>query len=92
MEYQSAALCLQNSNNMVVQIHFTDAEIRQYLEKLGFVVEKRTFCRMRNAYHNRIEFDEVELDAVVMDGQKQEASVFFSNIIEKTVKQLVNNN
>lgn len=76
---------------MILSIHFTDAEIRNYLVAKGFALVKHTFGRWRPAYHNSQEWHEYEADAVVIDGKPIEASGLFENIITASLKQLLNN-
>ncbi len=66
---------------MVVQIHFTDSDVRAFFEMRGFKVEPRTFGTWRPAYHNREEWHEYEAPAVVIGKNHVEATVLLQNVM-----------
>ena len=66
---------------MVVQIHYTDSDVRSFFEMRGFKVEPRTFGNWRTAYHNREEWHEYEADAVVIGKNHVEATVLLQNVM-----------
>lgn len=74
---------------MIVKVHFSQAEIKQFFENNGFEVIQGEFGKFVPAYHNRDEWNGYTADAVRNDGKYIEASKLFERVSEYRLKQLI---
>jgi len=68
---------------MIIQLHFTDVELSQWLAREGFQTEMRDVTEWRSAYHNRCEQNTVSRLHVLVDGRWEPAQAFAEAILKK---------
>lgn len=73
---------------MIIQILFTDDEIREFFEKNGYKCEMRDFGHWRASYHNKTDWVVVERLAVVFpNGKHTQADKLFESVITNRMKR-----
>lgn len=74
---------------MVLQIFFSQTEIREFFERNGFEVAEKTFGNWGKICHNRDEWNDYLADAVLFGDTYVEASELFKNVAEKQLKAIM---
>jgi hypothetical protein len=72
---------------MVLQIYFSDDEIKAFFEDNGFNVEEREAGEWLPAYHNKSEYVTKMRLFVIIDKKQIEARKLFERITEKRMRR-----
>lgn len=74
---------------MILQIHFTEAEIMQFFEANGYKTKPMQTGYFAPAYHNRDEWIERDTVGVEITGRTIEAEKLFKVVAESYLKSIV---
>lgn len=74
---------------MVLQIYFSDDEIKSFFEGNGFRVEEREAGEWVPAYHNRSEYVTKMRHFVFLQNRQIEARKLFERIAEKRMRRYI---
>ena len=74
---------------MVLQIYFSDGDIKSFFEGNGFTVEEREAGEWVKAYHNREEYVSKMRLFVLVNNRQIEARNLFERITEKRMRRFL---